>query len=49
MTFGKCVGKEVVYTHDTWTGKGAFNKGIFWNRVSSSKLANDVLYIVLNY
>lgn len=38
-----------IYTHDTWTGKGAFNKGIFWNRVSSSKLANDVLYIVLNY
>ena len=38
-----------VYMYDTWTGKGDFSEGIFWNRVSKSKLANDVLYIVNNH
>ena len=38
-----------VYMYDTWTGKGDFSEGIFWNRVSKSKLVNDVLYIVENH
>lgn len=37
------------YKYDTWSGKGAFSEGMFWNHVSSSKLANDVLYIVQNH
>lgn len=37
------------YKYDTWSGKGSFSEGMFWNHVSSSKLANDVLYIVQNH
>lgn len=37
------------YKYDTWTGKGDFREGFVWNHVSSSKLANDVLYIVQNH
>ena len=37
------------YKYDKWTGKGDFSEGMFWNHVSSSKLANDVLYIVENH
>ena len=37
------------YKYDTWSGKGDFSEGMFWEHVSSSKLANDILYIVNNH
>lgn len=44
----KYSGDYWLYMYDTWTGKGDFIKGRSWNRVSSDRLANDVLYIVNN-
>lgn len=37
------------YKYDEWTGKGTEQFGSpYWKKTSKSRLANDVLYIVLN-
>ena len=36
------------YCYESWTGKGVYKGKSSWHYVSSDKLANDILYIVLN-
>ena len=37
-----------VYYYQSWDGKGRQLRDVGWKPVSSNKMANDVLYVILN-
>ena len=46
--FSRTSNGDWMYCYEEWTGKGARKPDSSWYLVSDNRLANDILYIVLN-